>query len=178
MTEYRELRETIRTRGTARLWIVLTSFLGWAALALIAAVLGVAPALILVPLLVLAVAYEIVFSVHTAVERVGRYLQVFFEENGVVSSTPAGPGWEHYAMAYGQRFPGSAPDPLFTAFFITAAFLNFMIVGVLGGLPVEYWSLGGIHLLFVIRVLAGHRQAGRQRARDLQRFRELKRSST
>jgi hypothetical protein len=51
-----------------------------------------------------------------------------------------------------------------------------MTVGVLGGVAVEYWSLGVVHLLFVIRVLVGRRQAGRQRALDLQRFRELKRS--
>jgi hypothetical protein len=175
MTEYRELRETIRTRGTARLWIVLVSFLGWAALALLGAVLGVAPALTLVPLLVLAVAHEIVFSVHTAVERVGRYLQVFFEEDDGATATPASRGWEHSAMAYAERFPGSAPDPLFTGFFITAALLNFMIIGVLGGLPVEYWSLGGIHLLFLVRILVARRKAGRQRVLDLQRFRELKR---
>jgi hypothetical protein len=175
-TEYRELRATIRTRGTARLWIALTSFLGWAALALLAAALGVAPALTLVPLLVLVVAYEIVFSVHTAVERVGRYVQVFFEEEGEDEGEEAGYGWEHYAMAYAQRFPRSAPDPLLTGVFIAASLLNFMTVGVLGGVAVEYWSLGVVHLLFVIRVLVGRRQAGRQRALDLQRFRELKRS--
>ena len=177
MAEYAVLRDTIRTRGSARLWIVLTSFLGWAALAIAVAILGVAPALTMVPLLLLAVSFEIVLSVHTAVERIGRYVQVFFEEDDGTASPPTGQGWEHHAMAYAERFPGSAPDPLFAGFYITATFVNFMSVGLLGGVPVEYWSLGAIHLLFAIRILVARRQAGRQRAIDLQRFQELKRSS-
>jgi hypothetical protein len=40
-------------------------------------------------------------------------------------------------------------------------------------MPVLFPALVGAHALFLLRIRAGRRRAGRQRAEDLQRFREL-----
>src|SRR6476661_6178043 len=93
LEEYRALRDTIRERGTARHWVVIAGLAIWAALALASSVIAL-PALTLIPLLVLAASFEVIFTLHTGVERVGRYIQVFYEEAG----DPA--AWEQVAMAY------------------------------------------------------------------------------
>jgi hypothetical protein len=101
--EYRALRATIRE---------------WAALQLASGVL-VAPLISsLLPLLVLAITFEVAAYLYTAVERVGRYLQVFFEQD-----VPQGPGggWEQRVMEYGARFPGSGSDPLFGVYLFTCS---------------------------------------------------------
>jgi cbb3-type cytochrome oxidase subunit 3 len=80
-SEYETLRATIRERGTMRICLVLGGMVAWAALVpalLLAQLTGV---VILVPLLVLATTFELNFFVHTGVERIGRYLQVFFEDS-------------------------------------------------------------------------------------------------
>lgn len=170
-TEYAALRDTIRERGTARVWIVLAGIAAWSALIVATIALVAIPVVTLIPLLLLVVTFEIVFSLHTGVERIGRYLQVFFEEGD-------GRGWEHAAMAFGQRYRGSGSDPLFAGVFIVATFLNFIPVGLAGALPVELGSIGAVHFLFVLRVIDARRKAGRQRALDLERFRELKAAKT
>ena len=101
--EYRALRDTIRERSTLRVWIVLVGLTAWAALTIAAGTLAELPVSTLLPLLILSATFEIVFSLHTGVERVGRYIQVFFE------SETADRGWEHQAMAYGRQFPGGGP---------------------------------------------------------------------
>ena len=166
--EYRALRDTIRERGTVRAWLVPAGVVAWGALAIL--VLGFAPwpAASLFPLMTLAVTYESVFALHTGVERVGRYLQVFYEDDESARA------WEHQAMAYGRTFPGSSPDPLYGLFFFVAALLNFVIVVVTDALVMEYVAMGALHLLFLARLVYGRQQAGRQRAVDLERFRQLK----
>src|SRR5687767_15620404 len=95
--EYAALRATIRERGTVRMALVPVIFISWAAIAVAtAAVITVALSTV-VPLMVLVAGFEGVFALHTNVERIGRYLQVFHEDSG---------GWEHVAMEFGQRFPG------------------------------------------------------------------------
>ena len=64
------------------------------------AALASLPIAALLPLLVLAGVFEAVFALHTGVERIGRYIQVFFE-------APGERAWEHTAMAFGRAFPGS-----------------------------------------------------------------------
>ena len=54
------------------------------------------------PLLALAGVFEAVFALHTGVERVGRYIQVFYE-----SETPDSSNWEYTAMAFGRPFPAA-----------------------------------------------------------------------
>ena len=53
----------------------------------------------LVPLLILVAGFEAIFALHVNVERIGRYLQVFHEDDD---------GWEQVAMQFG-RFPGGRP---------------------------------------------------------------------
>lgn len=166
--EYRALRETIRERGTARAWIVLAGLTLWASLTVVTFALAPFPAATVLPLLVLAAGFEVVFNLHTGVERIGRYIQVFHE---------AEPGWEHVAMAFGQRFAGAAGDPLFANFYRTAAVLNFLPAAFTRPRPVEVAVVGAIHALFIVRVEIARRQAARQRAIDLDRFQQLKRES-
>ena len=72
----------------------------WAALTIAAASVITVALGALVPLLVLAAAFEGVFALHLNVERIGRY------------------GWEHVAMTFGKRFPSAGTDPLFARLFI------------------------------------------------------------
>src|SRR6186997_1912063 len=116
--EYEVLRATIRERGTARLVAVVAGMAAWASLAMALRLIDHSGAVTLVPLLVLAATFEANFFVHTGVERIGRYLQVFYEERAGIS------GWETTAMNYGAKYP-SGLDPLFSTLFAAAATLNF-----------------------------------------------------
>ena len=166
LEEYRALGATIRERGTARVWIFLAGLLGWAALTVATAALAELPVATLLPLLILAADFEVVLTLHTGVERIGRYIQVFLEDEGV--------GWEHEAMAYGRSFPAGSSDPLFTPYFLIAALFNFVPVILAGPLPIEYGVVGTIHLSFMVRLVLARRQASHQRAIDLERFQKLK----
>ncbi len=166
--EYRALRDTIRERGTARHWIVVVGVATWCVLAVAISVMAATPATTLVPLVLLAATFEVVVALHTAVERVGRYVQVFFESS---SDTAA---WEHVAMAYGRSFPGGGIDALFSPLFVTATVFNFIPVLVTGPPAIDWAMVGVVHVLFVVRVLVARRQAGQQRKIDLDRFEKLK----
>ena len=170
LEEYRALRATIRQRGTTRLWIVLAGVTAWASLTVATAALAQLPVATLLPLLVLAITFEIVYALHTGVERIGRYLQVFFERED------AGLGWEHYAMAYGRRFPSIGCDALFSPYFAAAATFNFVPALLAGPVPLEWGSVGVLHLLFLVRIGVARHAATHQRATDLERFRELQQS--
>src|SRR3979490_1608477 len=91
--EDRELRATIRERGTARVYIFAGGIAAWGALTIATAALASTPLATLLPLLVLAAGFEGVFALHVGVERIGRYLQVFYE------AEDTGARWEHIAMA-------------------------------------------------------------------------------
>ena len=67
-------------------------------------VLAAPPVATLLPLLVLAVVFEAIFAIHTGVERVGRYLQVYFEAPDETAR------WENVAMAYGRAFAGGGGE--------------------------------------------------------------------
>lgn len=166
--EYRALRDTIRQRGTTRVWVVLAGLGAWGALVVATFALAPFPAAAVLPLLILAAAFEIVFALHTGVERIGRYLQVFYEEAA---------GWEHMAMAYGRKYPGGGGDALFTNFFRIAAVVNFVPEAFSRAPWTEWAVVAVIHLLFIVRVAAARRQATGQREMDLQRFQELKRQA-
>src|SRR5258706_8380613 len=92
LEEYRALRDTIRERGTARVWVFLAGMVAWGALTIATAALAALPVATFLPLLVLAAAFEGVFSLHVGVERIGRYIQAFLEE-------PAGDlGWSTWRL--------------------------------------------------------------------------------
>jgi hypothetical protein len=164
-TEYEALRDTIRQRGTVRMMLVPLIFIGWAGTAVAtAAVIAVAVST-LVPLLVLVAGFEAILALHLNVERIGRYLQVFHEQDG---------GWENVAMAFGQRFPASGPDPLFTQTFVFAISVNFLPVALGFEHPIELVALLLPHLFAVYRIRRARAMATRQRAEDLQRFQTLR----
>ena len=162
--EYSVLRATIRERGTARLVLAPVVFIAWAAASIATfAVITVALSTLL-PLLVLAAGFEAIFALHTNVERIGRYLQVFHEEAG---------GWEHVAMEFGRRFPGGGPDPLFSRLFLLAVSLNYLPVA-LGGTAIELGLLAVLHLVVIFRIHQARKSAAGQRAADLERFLSLR----
>lgn len=163
--EYQALRATISQRGTARLCAVLVGLAAWGALAAALALAGIGGPAMLVPLVVLAGTFEINFFVHTGVERVGRYLQVFYEErHGTI-------GWETIAMNYGAKFP-SGLDPLFGLIFAAAALLNLSLSI---SIRRPAWIVLSLlsHLAFGYRIVSARKDAAAQRVLDLDRFRSL-----
>jgi hypothetical protein len=169
LEEYRALRATIRERGTARVWIFVIGLGIWGALVIGTASIQGLPEATLLPLLTLAGVFEAIFALHTGVERVGRYIQVFYE-----SESPDASNWEYTAMAFGRMFSGGASDPLFGRFFWIATVLNFIPAVLAGAVPVEWALIGLAHAIFVARVVAAERHAARQRAVDLEHFQRLR----
>jgi hypothetical protein len=165
--EYQVLRHTIQQRGTARMVLVPAIFVGWAATAVATAAVITVAVSTLVPLLVLVAGFEAVFALHVNVERIGRYLQVF-HENEV--------GWERVAMNFSRRFPGG-PDPLFSRLFVLATSVNFLPAALGWENVPELVVLAVLHILFINRVRLARGYAARQRAEDFDRFAALKRES-
>src|SRR3954467_13070561 len=62
--EYSALRATIRERGTARPWLAFRGVASWAALVVATTALAMPPVGAIVPLAVLAAAFEGVFALH------------------------------------------------------------------------------------------------------------------
>ena len=174
--EYTELRATIRERGTARICIFAAGLAAWGALTVATAALASTPLATLLPLLVLAAVFEAVFALHIGVERVGRYLQVFYETTGDTAGPAAGTrSWEHAAMNFGRPRGTVRADALFTIVFALAAMFNVAPALILEPTRAEQVFVGGAHALFVVRLLAAGAGARNQRAIDLERFRELRR---
>ena len=166
LREYEALRETIRQRGTIRMALVPAIFIGWAATAVATGAVITVALSTLVPLLILVAGFEAIFALHMNVERIGRYLQVFHEQQG---------GWENVATNYAQRFPGSGlPDPLFSQLFVFAISVNFLPVALGFEHPIELGIVLVPHLVAVYRVRMARGAATRQRTEDLQRFTNLR----
>ena len=159
LEEYRALRATIRQRGTARPWAFVVGLGTWAIVTLATTQVSL-PLVTVLPLLLLAATFEVVFALHVGVERIGRYLQVFYEDK-----------WEQTVMAFGQ--PLSGADPLFTLLFGLATVCNFVPVLLAEPVRVELAVLGGAHALLLVRLAVARQAAGKQRAADLERFRSL-----
>lgn len=168
--EYRALRATIRERGSLRIGLFVGVMVAWTAATIATAALAALPVATLLPLLLLASGFEAVFALHTGVERIGRYLQVFFSDE---ESRPERE-WERTVMAYSRAFPGGGSDPLFAPFFILAAILNFVPVLLADPVRLEVMVVGVVHLSFIARIFAARHAAAGQRARDLERFQRIK----
>jgi hypothetical protein len=138
------------------------TFFVWAALSLWCWTSAAGPLAGLVPLFVLVAGFEIVLSIHTGVERIGRYVQRFFEDGG-----PTPPAWEHTAVAMGSRWmsPGGI-DALFSLPFLVAAWLNF-IPSAAGADSLQLALIGVTHAVFLLRIVMARRFAARQRAMDI-----------
>jgi hypothetical protein len=167
--EYAALRATIRERGTARVYIFAAGLAAWGAIAVATAALASTPLAPILPLVVLVATFEAVFALHVGVERVGRYLQVFYE-----TAAPPRGGWEHAAMAFGRPRGAATADALFSVPFLVAALVNIAPALILEPTRPELVLVGGAHALFVLRLLVARAAAGRQRAIDLARFQAMK----
>jgi hypothetical protein len=169
--EYRALRATIRARGGLRLSLCLAGLAAWA-LTLVA-VLAWLPNPIAgsIPLLLLIAVFEINRILHLGVERIGRYLQVFYEDPDVASADS--PAWERCAMSFGPAVPGAGGHPLLLPIFLLATLLNFLTVVLPGPVPLEIGVMTVPHVSFAIWMLYADRGMRAQRTAELERFRAL-----
>ena len=166
-SEFTALRATIASRGTARMVLAPVVIIGWASLAIVVVLLGDLPVAALPPLAVLVGGFEAINALHVGVERIGRYLQVFYE------GPPEAPAWESTAMAAAPLLRGGV-DPLFTVVFAAAAILNMTTALVPEPTPLETLTIGGLHAAFLMRLARARQQAGSQRARDLRALQEVR----
>ena len=165
--EFVILRRTIAIRGTARMILFPVTMIGWAALALIVLIFGEAPVAALFPLAVLVGGFEAIHALHVGVERIGRYLQVYYE------NLETGPRWETTVTAVGPALPGGGIDPLFSTVFACVSFVNMIPALVPPRTQTEVGVIGVLHLAFVIRVVRARGAAARQRAVELESFRAI-----
>jgi hypothetical protein len=172
--EYAALRETIRSRGGARPFAFLMGLIGWGAV-LIGVLAWLAnPIASVVPLLVLLATFEVLRSLHLGVERIGRYVQVFFEENANPPTAP--PAWEHTAMIFGPSIPGAGVHPYFLPVFFLATVVNFLAVLFPGPVLAELVTLAVPHVAFLIWMVYCDRGMRKQRGAELARYREVRNS--
>jgi hypothetical protein len=172
--EYTELRRTIAIRGTVRMALVPATFVWWAGLALVLVLFSDLPVASLYTLAVLAAGFEAVHALHVGVERIGRYLQVCYEEAaGDDSVTGPRPAWETTAMAVGPTLPGGGADPLFTVLYCSATLINIVPALLPQPQPIEIGVVGALHAAFIVRVLRARFAAAKQRGVELARYREV-----
>lgn len=165
--EYSSLRRTIAVRGTVRVLLLPATLAVWAAFGLLVLLYSDLPVASLMSLAFLAGGFEAIHALHVGVERIGRYLQVYYEN-------PSGPRWETTVLALGPGLPGGGTDPLYSAVFILTAFVN--LLPALGQRPtaLELLVIGAMHALFVVRVIRTRGAAARQRAVELESFRAMR----
>jgi hypothetical protein len=171
--EYQTLRQTISLRGTARSTLFLAGTGLWAGALLAVLVVFPNPIASAIPLLVLMATFEALRALHTGVERIGRYIQVFFES--LSDEGPAvPPAWEHAAMRLGGRVLGAGGHPLFLPVFLLATAVNLLAVILPDPLPVELATLGVVHAAFVAWMIYVDRGVRVQREQELEMFLALR----
>ena len=172
-SEYLVLRETIAKRGTIRPILVLCGMSIWGALLVAVLALLPFPVAAAIPLLVLLVTFEIIRPLHFGAERIGRYLQVFYEEAGeqdrLLSDTPS---WERVAMSFGA-VPGVGGHPLFVPLFLMATAVNYLAVLLPRPVAVEMSVMAIPHFAFIAWLVRADRAMRNQRTIELVRMREL-----
>jgi hypothetical protein len=172
--EYGALRETIRSRGGARPLAFLLGFSVWAAVLAGVLIWLPAPMASVIPLLILLATFEVVRSLHLGVERIGRYLQVFYEESARAGPPAGTPAWEHTAMMFGPTVPGAGVHPFFLALFLLADLVNVLAVVLPGPIMVEWTTLAVPHIAFAIWMIYCDRGMRKQRATELARYRAIR----
>jgi len=172
-SEYLVLRKTIAHRGTLRPILVLCGLGIWAALLIAVLVLLPYPVAAAIPLLALVVTFEVIRPLHFGAERIGRYIQVFYEEAGdpsrPLSDTPS---WERVAMSFGV-VPGVGGHALFVPLFLIATALNYLAVLLPRPEAIELSVMAIPHLAFIAWLVATDRAMRAQRGLELARLREL-----
>ncbi len=91
-----------------RIVLLPVTLFGWALIAGALLLFGDAAIAAVFSLAVLVAGFEAIHALHVGVERIGRYVQVYYEAGS------DGPRWETTAMAVGPALPGGGIDPLFT----------------------------------------------------------------
>lgn len=172
-TEYVVLRRTIAQRGALRPILFAAGIACWA-LVLTAVVAWLPyPIAAAIPLIVIAACFEAIRPLHFGAERIGRYVQVFYEEEGdparPLRDTPS---WERVAMQLGT-VPGVGGHPLFVPVFSLATIANYLAVIIPGPLPIELAAMAVPHLGLLGWFFAADRAMKRQRGVELERFRQL-----
>ncbi|HVG55364.1 MAG TPA: hypothetical protein VM846_13085 [Vicinamibacterales bacterium] len=168
-SEFTVLRQTIASRGTVRMSLLPVTVIGWTAITVALLHLGSDNAILgLVPLSVLIGGFEAIHALNVGVERIGRYLQVYYE------GQPDGPTWETTAMSLGPGLPGGGIDPLFTVVFAALAALNLTLAFPHLHTLTNYVVVLPVHAIFWIRIVRARGAAARQRAVDLETFRAVK----
>ena len=144
--------------------------IGWTSITVVLLHGGVTlqPILSLVSLSVLIGGFEAIHALNVGVERIGRYLQVYYE------GTADGPTWESTAMAVGPGLPGGGIDPLSTVVFAALTGLNLALAFPELQAIKAYAVVLPVHAIFWIRVGRSRWAAAGQRAMDLEAFRALK----
>lgn len=166
--EFEVLRQTIARRGSTRLILASATFTAWAALGLLVLLFAAVPVAALFTLLVLVGGFEAVHALHVGVERIGRFLQVYYEH------ASDGPRWETSVTLVGPSLPGGGIDPLFTFVFAAAAVLNQLLVLLQNPSRIELIAIGALHLAFVLRLVRARGAAARQRAVELESFKAVR----
>lgn len=167
-SEFLSLRQTITLRGTARMVLLPFTLLGWALVAVLLLLFGDLPAAVIFPLAILVGGYEAIHALHVGAERIGRYLQVYYEDGAEA------PRWETTAMAVGPALPGGGIDPLFSVVFISATLANLIPAFTPEPTRLELAILLPLHLAFVVRIVRARGAAARQRAVELESYRAIK----
>lgn len=171
-SEFTVLRQTIAMRGTVRMVLLPLTVLGWT-LAVALLDLGAStqkPLLGLVSLSVLVAGFEGIHALNVGVERIGRYLQVYYE------GEPGGPTWETTAMSVGPGLPGGGIDPLFTVVIAALTGLNLALSFPTLDATRDFAVVLPVHVIFWIRIIRARGAAARQRAVDLETFRAIRSS--
>lgn len=182
VAEYRALRKAIADRGRLRTTLALAGLLTWSALLVVVLIALPYPVAAAVPLTVLVTTFEVVRPLHAGAERIGRYLQVFFEERADGPNSEGAalvpPAWERAAMAFGPAVPGAGGHPLFVPLFVIATVTNLLAVFLPGPVPVEIGAMAVPHAAFLVWLVYADRGMRTQRVRELARFRALRKATT
>ncbi len=162
-SEYLVLRKTIAQRGALRPILALCGFGTWAFTLIAVIALLPYPVASAIPLLVLTATFECIRPLHFGAERIGRYLQVFYEESGEPDRSLADtPSWERVAMRFGQ-VPGVGGHPLFVPVFFLATMANYVAVIIPNPVPIEWGVMAVPHLAFLAWLFAAHQAMKTQR---------------
>ncbi len=172
-SEYLVLRQTIAQRGALRPILALAGLAAWG-LGLIAVLVALPyPVAVAIPLTLLVATFEVIRPLHAGAERIGRYVQVFYEErtepDRALGDTPS---WERVAMRFGA-VPGVGGHPLFVPVFLIAAGINYLAVFLPQPVAIEMIVMAVPHLGFTGWLVRCDRAMRAQRAVELARLREL-----
>ena len=147
--EFAALRDAITRRGHLRSGLALGGLVAWAGLLLATLVALPYPVAAVVPLLVLVATFEIIRPLNAGAERIGRYLQVFFEEPTEQAEAPLAPRLGAHGHARRASRPGRGRAPALRAAFALATVVNLLAVLLPRPVVVELTLMATAHAAFL-----------------------------